>query len=321
MAESRPNVPRETKRALIREAGGKCANPGCPNRLIELHHIQRWAVYRTHDAEHMIAVCPTCHENVERGSLLISDETLYEWKKIVRRKAAARGHIYVEPGDQAKLLLGSIAVSGEDASKTRQHAHERQHVPLAGNEHQPTATNRHSNHEHDRPTRRRRHGRSAAAAAALVSTLRPGADPPEAPPRPLRRQAPQRQSKPRMPPIDLRPLGLPLPPHPGLPLRDLPVELRLALRIRMVLHTTHPTPGDSRRIGSPPWTRQTRIGVRSRHTGTRRTLRVTPSAAARRSGPAGRWATENSPGSPSTPSSKPQSKARHDPPSRTPSAS
>jgi hypothetical protein len=47
--------------------------------------------------------------------LLIDDATLYRWKGIVRRRAAARGHIYVEPGDQAKLLLGSIAVAGPDA--------------------------------------------------------------------------------------------------------------------------------------------------------------------------------------------------------------
>jgi hypothetical protein len=115
MAKPRPNVPAATKRALIREAGRKCANPGCANRLVELHHIRKWAVYRTNDAEHMIALCPACHENVERGGLLISDEILYAWKRIVRRDAGARGHIYVEPGDQAKLLLGSVAVSGEDA--------------------------------------------------------------------------------------------------------------------------------------------------------------------------------------------------------------
>jgi hypothetical protein len=115
MAATRPSVPAATKRALIREAGRKCANPGCPNRLTDLHHIREWAVYRTHDAEHMIAVCPTCHAHVHRGDLTIDDDTLYAWKRIVRNAATAAGHIYVEPSDQAKLLLGSIALMGEDA--------------------------------------------------------------------------------------------------------------------------------------------------------------------------------------------------------------
>lgn len=115
MGTARPAVPRATKRALVREAGGKCANPGCPNRLTEFHHVREWAVYRTHDAGHMIAVCPACHDGVDRGTLLIDDETLYAWKRIARTSVAARGHIYVEPGEEAKLLLGSIAVRGEDA--------------------------------------------------------------------------------------------------------------------------------------------------------------------------------------------------------------
>jgi hypothetical protein len=115
MAEARPSVPPATKRALVREAGGKCANPGCPNRLTELHHIREWAVYRTHDAEHMIAICPTCHAHVTRGDLTIKDEKLYTWKKIVRTSSKDRGHLYVEPADEVKLLLGSIAFTGAHA--------------------------------------------------------------------------------------------------------------------------------------------------------------------------------------------------------------
>jgi len=109
----RPSVPAATKRALVREAGGKCANPGCPNQITDLHHIRRWAVYRTHDAAHMIAVCPTCHAHVERGELTIDDEALYEWKQLQRNAQADRDYLYVEPGDTAKLLLGSIAVQGD----------------------------------------------------------------------------------------------------------------------------------------------------------------------------------------------------------------
>jgi hypothetical protein len=114
MSTGRPAVPTETKRALIREAGGKCANPGCSNHLMELHHIRQWAAYGTHDAAHMIALCPTCHAHVSRGELRIDDETLYGWKQdrqgLVTDPADP---FYVEPGEQAKLLLGSIAVTGD----------------------------------------------------------------------------------------------------------------------------------------------------------------------------------------------------------------
>jgi hypothetical protein len=61
----------------------------------------------------MIAICPTCHDAVHNGPLTISDKTLHQWKSVSRTEAAERGHLYVEPGRQAKLLLGSIAVTGD----------------------------------------------------------------------------------------------------------------------------------------------------------------------------------------------------------------
>jgi hypothetical protein len=113
MATHRPAVPSDTKRILIDQAGRKCSNPGCPNRLVELHHIREWHIYQTHDAEHMIAICSSCHDAVDRGHLQISDEELYRWKGIDRRSALATAHIFVEPGDAPGLLLGSLVAKGE----------------------------------------------------------------------------------------------------------------------------------------------------------------------------------------------------------------
>ena len=113
MAKRRPDVPTPMKRLLIEQAAGKCANPGCPNRLVELHHIREWHIYQTHDAEHMIAICAACHDSVDRGSLQISDESLYRWKAIDRTGSVATGHLFVEPGEAPKLLLGSLAVHGD----------------------------------------------------------------------------------------------------------------------------------------------------------------------------------------------------------------
>jgi hypothetical protein len=116
MADHRPKIPIDTRRTILREAGNKCANPGCANRVTEIHHIKEWHIYHSHDAEHMIAICPSCHGGVDRGGLTIDDETLYRWKTIRRTEASTRGHIYIEPGDLApKLVLGTISVQSETA--------------------------------------------------------------------------------------------------------------------------------------------------------------------------------------------------------------
>jgi len=60
----------------------------------------------------MICLCPSCHANVTRGALPISDDTLYEWKTILRDRPPDPSPIFVEAGSDAKLLLGSIAVTG-----------------------------------------------------------------------------------------------------------------------------------------------------------------------------------------------------------------
>lgn len=109
MARPVENVSRQVRRALIREAGNKCANPGCASQRINIHHIE-YKVYSTNDENTLIAICPTCHDAVHNGNLAISDETLYRWKQL--RRPIGRGHIYVEPGGLLKLLLGTIAISG-----------------------------------------------------------------------------------------------------------------------------------------------------------------------------------------------------------------
>jgi hypothetical protein len=113
VAAHRPSVPEATKLALRDQAGGKCANPGCATVRTHFHHIREWAVYQSHDGENMIAVCPTCHDAIHHGAVKIDDDTLYRWKTITRTAQAQRGRLYVEPARQAKLLLGSVCVTGD----------------------------------------------------------------------------------------------------------------------------------------------------------------------------------------------------------------
>jgi hypothetical protein len=114
MAGHRPNVRQAIKEQLIEQTNGKCANPGCPNTLLELHHIREWHVYHTHDVEHMIAVCASCHDSVDRGELIISDNEIYSWKRIVRTGPRV-GHVFIEPASEPpRILLGTISVKGDN---------------------------------------------------------------------------------------------------------------------------------------------------------------------------------------------------------------
>jgi len=108
---NRPPVKKDMKERLIKEAGMKCANPGCTNYRVHIHHIREWAIYKTHDEKHMIAICPACHDEVHYGVLKIDDATVYRWKNIKRTKNN-RDQLIIEPDLDSKLLLGTINVTG-----------------------------------------------------------------------------------------------------------------------------------------------------------------------------------------------------------------
>ncbi len=112
-------IPPKVKSDLISEAGEKCANPGCPNTRVEFHHIQQWAVFKSHNQKDMIAICPTCHDAAHHGKLKITEKTLYEWKKIHRDSTLKRTNIFIEPGTITKIILGSLAFQQGRPGKTK----------------------------------------------------------------------------------------------------------------------------------------------------------------------------------------------------------
>ncbi len=111
MAQLQRNIRPELKRALIAEAGGKCANPGCSNWRVHIHHIKQWAVYKANEAPYMIAICPSCHDATHYGRLKITDELLYLWKGIHRPIEPNSAHIYIEPALELKMIIGSICIA------------------------------------------------------------------------------------------------------------------------------------------------------------------------------------------------------------------
>ncbi|MFN7055090.1 HNH endonuclease signature motif containing protein [Hyphomonas sp.] len=118
MAKAHRKIPKSIKRELINRAGNKCSNPGCSNWRVHIHHIQHWAVYGAHHAEHMIAVCPSCHDDIHHGILKLTDEDLYEWRGIRRSDARNIAQLFVEPSTEIKLLAGTICLKSQNSGLT-----------------------------------------------------------------------------------------------------------------------------------------------------------------------------------------------------------
>ncbi|MBK5517962.1 HNH endonuclease [Pseudomonas sp. TH10] len=117
MAENARRIPRKIREKILDDAGGKCANPGCDNSRLEIHHIKQWAVYKTHDDKHMIAVCPACHDACHFGKMKITDEQLYQWKGISKEARYAESHIFVSSSPKTRISAGTVTL---EATKERE---------------------------------------------------------------------------------------------------------------------------------------------------------------------------------------------------------
>ncbi|MGW0465418.1 HNH endonuclease [Streptomyces sp. NPDC003027] len=69
MAEGRPDIPMELRRAVLVEAGHRCAIQTCRQTPVDLAHITPWAKVRAHTFDNLIALCPTCHRRFDRGDI------------------------------------------------------------------------------------------------------------------------------------------------------------------------------------------------------------------------------------------------------------
>ncbi|MER7145983.1 HNH endonuclease [Streptomyces xanthochromogenes] len=78
MAEGRPEIPTAMKRAVLVEAGHRCAIPVCRQSPVQLAHITPWAKVRTHTFDNLIALCPNCHARYDRGD--IDRQSMYQYK-------------------------------------------------------------------------------------------------------------------------------------------------------------------------------------------------------------------------------------------------
>ncbi|MDH2387631.1 HNH endonuclease [Streptomyces sp. HNM0663] len=69
MTEGRPDIPTGLRRAVLVEAGHRCAIPTCRQVPVEIAHITPWAKTKEHKFDNLIALCPTCHTRYDRGEM------------------------------------------------------------------------------------------------------------------------------------------------------------------------------------------------------------------------------------------------------------
>ena len=82
MVKSRTKIPEDVKRAVLTEAGYRCAVPTCRNILaIDMHHIIEVMDAGPNEQSNLLALCPTCHALYTRG--IISRESINAWKTML----------------------------------------------------------------------------------------------------------------------------------------------------------------------------------------------------------------------------------------------
>lgn|GEM_PF-782546 len=81
---SRPTIPAEIKRAVLVEAGHRCAIPRCGQTELDIHHIIPWETCQAHEYQNLIALCPICHRRAHNGE--IDRKSLQQYKENLATK-------------------------------------------------------------------------------------------------------------------------------------------------------------------------------------------------------------------------------------------
>ena len=76
---NRPAIPTEIRRAVLVEAGHRCAIPRCGQTELDIHHIIPWETCKAHEYFNLIALCPICHRRAHNGE--IDRKSLQQYKE------------------------------------------------------------------------------------------------------------------------------------------------------------------------------------------------------------------------------------------------
>lgn len=122
---SRPDIPTEIVRAVLVEAGHRCAIPTCRATTTEIAHIEPWAKSHDNSFGNLIALCPNCHtrfdqkKEIDTKAVRIYKQNLAllnnRYGEVERRifelVARTKGRIFVL-GAGGDILLANAAKDG-----------------------------------------------------------------------------------------------------------------------------------------------------------------------------------------------------------------
>lgn len=97
MAQSRPSIPADIQRAVLTEAGHRCAVCGesCP---LERAHIIPWRRSRTHRTEDLICLCANCHQRADTEKWGEKTLRVYKQRPWVQRRTEVGSDRPPSPG-------------------------------------------------------------------------------------------------------------------------------------------------------------------------------------------------------------------------------
>lgn len=102
---NRDTIPAEVKRAVLVEAGHRCAIPTCRATTTEIAHIVPWAESKNNSFENLIALCPNCHTRFDQKKEIDRQAVL-----MYKHNLAILNNRY---GEFERRLFTVLAQSGE----------------------------------------------------------------------------------------------------------------------------------------------------------------------------------------------------------------
>jgi hypothetical protein len=121
----REHIPMEIQRAVLVEAGYRCAIPTCRYPTTEIAHIVPYARTKDNSFENLIALCPNCHTRYDKGqmgdakamriykqNLGILHGRYSELERRVFERAAADNERFFVLHDSVELLLMNAVRDG-----------------------------------------------------------------------------------------------------------------------------------------------------------------------------------------------------------------
>lgn len=121
----RDNIPADVKRAVLVEAGHRCAIPTCRATTTEVAHIVPWTKTQDNSFENLIALCPNCHTRFDqkkeidqlsmkmyKQNLSILNNRYGEFERRLFEILAASGERVFVVGSGGDILLANAVKDG-----------------------------------------------------------------------------------------------------------------------------------------------------------------------------------------------------------------